>query len=216
MSKGLNIAAKALSIALYPLFLPTYAMCLFCYSYSMHIEFPLIFWSLLVIGSTFLLTCIVPVVAIYIMVKMGKVQDFYIDLQEQRATPYMVTLICFCCWYYLLSRVLQVPQCVTMAIAGSTFALSVVSIINFGWKISAHLTGFGCFLGGIMSYCLGIEVVPSWWILGPLFGISLLLMYARIGLKAHTPAQVIIGWLWGLACSISPYMIFCLVHHETM
>ena len=216
MSKGLNIAAKVLSIALYPLFLPTYAMCLFCYSYSMHIEFPLIFWSLLVVGSTFVLTCIVPMLAIYIMVKMGKIQDFYIDKQEQRATPYMLTLICFCIWYYLLSRLLQVPQCVTMSIAGSMLALSVVSIINFGWKISAHLTGFGCFIGGVLSYCLGIEAMPSWWILGPLFGLSLLLMYARICLQAHTPAQVIIGWLWGLACSVSPYMIFCLVHHESM
>ena len=216
MSKGLDIAAKALSIALYPLFLPTYAMCLFCYSYSAHIEYPLIFWSLFVIGSTLLLTCIVPVIAIYIMIKMGKVQDFYIDKQEERALPYLITLICFCGWYSLLSRVLLVPTCVTMAIAGSILVFSVVSFINFGWKISAHLTAFGCFVGGILSYCMGIEVMPSWWIMGALFSLSLLLMYARLGLQAHTPAQVIVGWLWGLFGALSPYMIFCLVHHEAM
>ena len=216
MSKWLEIGAKVLSVVLYPLFLPTYAMCMFCYSYSIEIEFPLIFWSLLVIGSTLLLTCIIPITSIYVMIRMGKIKDINIDDQDQRSTPYMITLICFGCWYYILSHWLFVPSFVAFPIAGSIIAISIVSVINFGWKISAHLTGFGCFLGGILSYCLGIKAIPTWWLLGPLFLLSLLLMYARIGLRAHSSAQVIVGWLFGLTCSVSPYLIYCLMHHESL
>ena len=90
-----------------------------------------------------------------------------------------------------------------------TAAIGIVAIVNRFWKISAHLTGFGGLVGGIFCYCLGIGAIPTWGTGILWLGLSLMLMYSRLWLNAHTPAQVCTGWLTGIACTFLPYCIYC-------
>lgn len=211
MSYFLDIAAKILSVVLYPLFIPTYGICLFCYAHSMHIA-PLHWaWTLIAIPGTFILTCVLPLTSIWIMMKRGEVKDLYIDNPRERTMPYIYAALGFGFWSYLMASILHAPLFLSFIAIGATVAIGVVAVINRFWKISAHLTGLGGLVGGIVSYCVGIGVIPTWVTFCLWLGLSLLLMYARLRLNAHTPAQVCSGWLLGLCCTSFPYCIYAYV-----
>ena len=99
------------------------------------------------------------------------------------------------------------PLFLSMIAGGATLTMGLILIINKKWKISAHLTGMGGFLGGVLSYYLSIGSIPSTGFLCALLGISLLLMYARLWLNAHSSGQVVAGWLMGIICTFVPNVI---------
>lgn len=211
MTRAVHIAAKALSIILYPLLIPTYGVGLFCYAFS-HQVYPLPpVWTGVAVVGTLVLTLLLPVTAIGILIRQGKVKDLEITDAKQRTLPYLYTVFGFGCWWYLMHSILHAPTYITLATAGATLAIILVSVINRHWKISAHLSGTGGLVGGLMSYYAGIGVVPSWGVLSFCLTLSLLLMYARVRLEAHTPAQVCAGWLLGMACTFLPYGIYSYV-----
>lgn len=206
-----DILSKALSVLLYPLFVPTYGMVLFCYAFSQQVyPLPLV-WSMVAVIGTFVLTCILPVTAIWILIRQGKVRDMEIADATERTWPYLYTLFGFGCWCYLMISIMHMPLSISMVSVGATVALGLVFLINRRWKISAHLTGQGGFFGGLMSYYVGIGMMPSWGMIIGWLSIALLLMYARLHLNAHTPAQVCAGWLLGMACTFLPYGIYSYV-----
>lgn len=208
MRSFFDIAAKTMSVLLYPLFIPTYGIALFCYAYSHAVSLPAV-WSVIAIVGTFILTCVLPITAIWMMMRSGRVKDLYIDDPRERTMPYIYSAIGFACWAYLMTAILHAPLCIACVSIGATIAIGLVAVINRWWKISAHLTGLGGLIGGLLSYYMGIGVFPSWALLAPWLVLSLLLMYARLRLNAHTPAQVSVGWLVGIAATFLPYCILC-------
>lgn len=208
MSGFIDILAKIISVVLYPLFIPTYGICLFCYMHGLHVAPLTTGWILVAILGTLVLTCVLPITAIWIMMKKGEVKDLYIDNPRERTMPYIYSALGFAFWSYLLVSILHAPLFLSLIAIGATFAIGLVAIINRAWKISAHLTGFGGLVGGIFCYCLGIGAIPTWSTFGLWLGLSLLLMWARLHAEAHTPAQVSAGWLLGLSCTFLPYCIY--------
>ena len=207
MTKILDIIAKTLSVVLYPLFVPTYGIALFCYAYSLHVAPLAEVWVAVAVIGTFILTCLLPITAIWIMMKKGEVKDLNIDNPRERTIPYLYSALGFGFWSYLLVQVLHAPIFISCVAIGGTLAIGLVAIINRWWKISAHLTGLGGLVGGLLSYCLGLGAYPTWGTLCLFLGLSWALMWARLYLNAHTPAQVSAGWLLGLTCTFVPYCI---------
>jgi len=211
MKRFLDISAKALSVLLYPLFVPTYGIALFCWAFNQQV-FPLAtVWVLVAIFGTLVLTCLLPMSAIWILIRKGEVQNMQIDNAGERTVPYLYTALGFGFWSYLMTAILHAPIYLGFVVCGATLAIFVITLINRWWKISAHLTGLGGLVGGLMTYCLGIGALPTWGTLVLWFGITLLLMYARIYLKAHTASQVSAGWLLGLFCTFIPYCLYVYV-----
>ena len=211
MSRILNIIANFPSVALYPLFLPTYGIALFCYAHSLHVAPIHWAWVLVALLGTLILTCLVPISAIWIMMKRGEVKDMQIENPNERTVPYLYTALGFAFWAYLVVSILHAPIFLSFIAIGATAAIALIAVINRFWKISAHLTGFGGLVGGIFTYCLGLGAIPTWGTLSLWLGLSLLLMWARLHLNAHTPAQVCAGWLLGITCTSIPYCIYCYV-----
>ena len=211
MNRLTDIIAKILSVALYPLFVPTYGVALFCYAYSLQFA-PLVpIWMIIALVGTFLLTCILPITAIWVMMRRGEIKDLYIEDPRQRTMPYLYSAFGFGFWCYLLISVLHAPTPLRFICVGATLAIVIVMLINRYWKISAHLAGIGGLVGGIFCYCMSIGAVPTVGAFCFWLGLSLLLMFARLRLNAHTPAQVSTGWLLGIACTTIPYCIFTYV-----
>ena len=206
MKQVLDIVAKSLSIVLYPLFIPTYGMALFCYAYSTDHRIPVL-WVLVALCGTLLLTCILPASAIWTLIRRGKVSSMQIFNARERTYPYIYTALGFGFWTYLLISILHAPAYINLVAVGATIAIGLVAVINHWWKISAHLTGFGGLLGGMLSFCLGASVMPSWAILSIWLIMTLCLMWARLYLNAHSSTQVAAGWLLGLSCTFFPYAI---------
>ena len=207
MNSVADSIAKALSVLLYPLFVPTYGVALFCYAFHIHVLPLPVAWYLIAIIGTLLLTCVLPISAIGILIRRGKVKDLQIADARERTIPYLYTILGFGFWSYLMISVLHAPLYIGLVTVGATIGISLVAFINRWWKISAHLTAFGGLFGGLMSYCLGIGALPTWGTLCLWMSVTLLLMYARVRLNAHTPAQVCAGWLLGISCTFFPYLI---------
>ncbi len=210
MSHWLDIAAKTMSVVLYPLFLPTYGIALFCYAYSLHVAPMNGSWIAVAVLGTFILTCVLPITAIWIMMRHGQVKDLYIDDPRERTMPYIYACMGFGFWSYLLAAILHAPLFLTYIAIGATIVIGIVAFINRWWKISAHLAGFGGLVGGLIVYCIGVGAFPTVGTMILWFGLSWALMIARIHLNAHTPAQACAGWLVGMTCTALPYCITCL------
>ena len=98
MTKTLDIIAKTLSVVLYPLFVPTYGIALFCYAYSLHVAPLAGVWVAVAVIGTFILTCLLPITAIWIMMKKGEVKDLNIDNPRERTIPYLYSALGFGFW----------------------------------------------------------------------------------------------------------------------
>ena len=207
MNSLTDITAKALSALLYPLFVPTYGVVLFCFALSARTQALPVIWSVVAVIGTFFLTCVLPVTAIWILIRQGKVKDLEIADAGERTMPYIYTALGFGFWSYLMIDILHAPLFLGLVAVGATVAIGLIAVINRRWKISAHLTGMGGLFGGWMSYCLGVGVVPGGPAICLWITVTLALMYARVHLNAHTPAQVSAGWLLGIACTFLPVLI---------
>lgn len=206
MRQLLNILSQACSIVLYPMLMPLYGILLFCVGAKQLIPLlPSLYISLCIAGTA-VITLVIPILLLVFMWKKGQIDSLHINDAKQRTTPYMYTLICYGFWAYFLRVTLQLPIFLLLVAIGSMFALLAVTIINHWWKISAHLTGIGGLLGGICSFALSYSVLPFWLIIIVLL-IALILMYARLYLNAHTPMQVVCGFLLGLLSTFIPTLI---------
>ncbi|MBR1426398.1 MAG: phosphatase PAP2 family protein [Paludibacteraceae bacterium] len=198
MNRLLHISAQALSVLLYPLFIPTYGMLLFWAVLSANSGdlLPLAKW-MIIVGTTSIFTLVFPLLIILMMIYRKRLDDIQIREPEQRTLPYLYTFTCYLCWCIFIARI-HLPYFLLHTAIGATVALVAVMLINTRWKISAHLTAWGGLLGGIADYCLWTNRLPARWILLSAMLITCLLMYARIILKAHTPEQTAAGLLLGL------------------
>ncbi len=161
----------------------------------------------LLLGGTLLLTCIIPFSVILLMIRQGQLRDAYIDNKDLRLVPYIYSIAATIAWCLFLWRVMKMPAVVTLMVSGATLALVIVTVINRWWKISAHLSCMGALCGAVAGY--------SWytgsfnlWLLPTLLFVALLLMYARIFLKAHTPMQTVCGFLLGLLLTFAPAVAY--------
>ena len=206
MPQIFHILSRALSIMLHPLFMPTYGMIL--YMAAMRVRTPNLPSIYIHIGiiTTFVLTALIPIILMLILWKRGSISSLNIDNASERTTPYIYTLICFGFWCYFVGMIIKMPFVWLIVAIGATVALMVVTIINRWWKISAHLTALGGLLGGAFSISLYYSMLPTMLIIGILL-VSLLLMYARLYLNAHTPMQVVCGYILGLICTFIPNLI---------
>lgn len=203
----LHYASKFLSVILYPLFIPTYGMLLFCLAISHNqAELPLMY-TVTICLATFILTCVIPLSLILYMWMRGQITDLYIEDPQLRTMPYLYSIMGFGFWCWFVIKTIHAPYFLQWTAVGSLIAIVSVLIINRKWKISAHLCGMGGLVGGMLSYAFSTQTWPIL-TLGTLAVLSLLLMYARIYLKAHTPAQVVAGFLLGLSLTTLPYFAF--------
>ena len=77
----------------------------------------------------------------------------------------------------------------------------VVSVffVNMWWKISAHMSGIGGLLGGVLTTTYYFKENAMWLYIA-LFIISGMVAFSRLKLKAHSLGQLFAGFLVGLVC----------------
>lgn len=205
MSNTLYYISRTLSAILYPMFIPTYGMLIYFLGLRSLIVYPTPLIWIGVIG-TLLFTCLLPLSIILVMIRRGNLTDIYIRDAKQRTMPYIYSIVCYGFWAYFCGAVMHLPQFLVLTAAGATVALLLVLLINYSWKISAHLTALGGLFGGMMSFSLSTGISAT----GSLIGCSvaaLLLMFARVYDESHTPLQAVCGYLLGTLATFLPNLI---------
>lgn len=129
-----------------------------------------------------------PGVILVYLHRAGYITDLYPDERHQRAGLLLLGALCYFGGYAVL---LWLDAPVFMLVAGCTFGLNSLLVwwINQYWKISIHAVGVS---GGVSVLLLagGLCLWPS------LLTVPLV-AWARLRLRAHTPAQVTAGLLLG-------------------
>lgn len=193
----MRAVAKALSVVLHPVWMPTAIVVL---AFSLHPYLALRF-----IGDgridvlytmVFVMTAVFPLLSVWMFKRGGMVRDWTMPLREERTLVYAITLMyCGMC-YWLLRRTAGHPMVLSLFLGGCV-VLAAVLLINLRWKISAHMAGICGLLGALLALML-LQGVQAPLLFAALVALAGALGTARLLITDHTPAQVYTGALLGL------------------
>lgn len=175
------------------LFVPP-TLTLFSFSY-LGLQFePTIVNQVVVLGSGFLWTFLLPIIFFVIMLKKKKIINQDAELKEERTFPFLFGLSLLLIGYFLLRTFNIHPLTLTFWLCYIINTM-VIILINKTWKISIHALG--------IAAPLALFSFMGSWIAILLLLLLFLVGWSRIYLKCHTFAQVITGALFGF---ISTYI----------
>ncbi|MBN2116281.1 MAG: phosphatase PAP2 family protein [Anaerolineales bacterium] len=181
-SEQLDHIAKAISDAFHPfvVVIPTMVIAMVAQGSAL--------WQALV--WTVLSVCIVILpllVVIYAGVRSGRFSDASISVREQRSSLY--TLAAFLLVLLLVILVLgKAPLILIACLISAVLATVTGFAINQRFtKLSLHSIG--------MAGCATVLLLVTPWLGLAMVIFALLVGWARIRLKHHTPLQILIGWM---------------------
>jgi membrane-associated phospholipid phosphatase len=125
---------------------------------------------------------------IYLLVKK-KIGDFDIYQRSQRLYPYIFTFTCNAA-SLLLMIILKAPVLFILIGSAAITQISLMSIINLKWKISAHAAGMAAFTTCLFYFSGGSLLLM-------LVGIPMMI-WSWVYLKRHTFGQVLAGSALGI------------------
>lgn len=135
-----------------------------------------------------LFVCVVPLMLLLVLVRLGKVTDHHVSDRKQRAPVLLMALGSIVAGLLVLEAA-GAPESViamVLAVVGGVVVLAGVSPF---WKISGH------------AAAISSSAVIAVLMLGPVWLPLLLLIpavgWSRVVLRAHTRAQVVAGALFG-------------------
>jgi len=181
---------RVVSGILHPMLLPFIGTILFFQtgSFSMYT----LEYKLYIEGIVLLTTGLLPGVAIWLLKKNGVVSDLDVSVRSERTIPYIIVLISYGMAVVMLIKA-QFPWLAVKLFLGAMLAVAIAFFITLKWKISAHAMSFGCIIAAAIIICLYQGLFPLLALSG-LFLMAGLQSSSRVYLKAHTLAQVILGF----------------------
>jgi membrane-associated phospholipid phosphatase len=189
--------ARFISYLFHPLLMPTYGFIILFFTDNYISVFTSLRLRLVILIITFVFTFLFPFVNALILLKMGRIKSLSMEDTTERYIPYATTILYYFALYYLFYNVgAAIPSFFMMLVLGATLSVLLTFIINFKWKISAHTIGIGGIAGATLGtvYRLQMEL---YLILMLIIIVAGIVGYARLKLKAHTPAQIYMGFLLG-------------------
>ena len=197
----MKVVAKILSTLFHPLTIPLIGILIILNSnsylnYAVPREVKIAILLLVAMN-----TLIVPFFVSLLLLMTKKIRSFNMETNEERVLPYAFTVLFY---IFTIVRLYKepIPPIIFKFIIGATLAVILAFIINFRWKISAHMIGIGGLIGALISISLllGVYIIP--YVIGG-FIIAGLLGSSRLILDAHTPAQIYTGFVLGMLCQFA-------------
>ena len=157
-----------------------------------------LFWGVL-FG---LLMSLLPILGVLLLMRIGWIEELHMSNTSERWIPYLISISMGFLMFYLV-RSYELPtlfQCVTIFVLCDLIALFLITTF---WLISMHTTAAGA-AAGLIWIIWGR-------LLGLTFGIPLLLvvLWNRLFLKRHTPAQAWSGAALGLGSAVVLFLSGC-------
>lgn len=133
-------------------------------------------------------TTALPVAGVITLVAWGTITDHHVSDRRQRAPILTGTLISIALGLALLPTI-GAPQELVAGVLCTVGGVVAVLVVNLAWKLSAHsavavfvVVGAMGFAGGWFAALLVVPLVVGW---------------SRVTLAAHTPGQVLAGYVVG-------------------
>ena len=195
--------ARIISYLFHPLLITTYGVVLLINIDSQLYLFIPFKLKIILCLLTLTFTFIFPVFNSWLLVKTKFISSIHMHQKEERNISYMITLVFYIAVYYLL-REIQVFPVFKVLLLGASVSLALAYIINFYWKISAHMVGIGGLCGLLLALSERMDVTLVFPLVLFIAGV---VGFSRLVLNAHTEAQVYVGFLLGFIATFSLFLI---------
>jgi hypothetical protein len=162
-------------------------------------------WQLM--GLLFLTTFAIPAISVFTMHMFGNISSLTMTRREDRRLPFLLVSGFYMLTTYLFYEKFPLLTFVNLGIASITLSLLVLTAVSLYWKMSAHglaAGGVSGFMAGIMHHFHNSELLYP---LAALLLLSGLVLWARLYLGHHTPAEVWVGWFTGFAICLGMVLI---------
>ena len=202
MNKAL---AKIFTVLFHPLLLPSIGIIILYNSGSVleYLPFQAKKVILLVVSVS---TLILPLTFVPFFIFQRIIKDVQMENKKERFIPFFVTAVLYFFGYYLLLR-LGAPQTISKFILASATTVSVLFLLSFKWKVSAHMTGLGGMTGALIAISFRLGVNLEYYIIAAIL-ISGIVAYSRLLLKAHKQLHIYLGWFAGLIVNLLVLFLF--------
>ena len=188
---SLSTIAHILSDVFSPILAPTYVIVIALWLTLLRfIPFGVKMWSL---GGVFFITAVVPMLTIFLLMRLGRVSDTSISNRRERIIPYSITILCYLAAAWFLHS-LNAPVWLAAFYIAAAVASVLSLAITFYWKISAHSGAIAGVTTAIYWMAIHGLLFPA-----PMVWVSVAILitgavcWARLYLNHHTPLQVLAG-----------------------
>lgn len=142
-------------------------------------------------------TLVIPMITIFGLRLSGTLKSIHMAELKDRGIPFTVTSIYYILTVYFLYQQRQFDPILWKVLGIITFAIVVLTLVTFFWKMSAHMTGMGGLIAAVLV--LGLKF-PTFQPLYPLLGslvLTGLVGTVRLYLEAHKPVEIYVGLIFG-------------------
>lgn len=144
---------------------------------------------------------LLPILFVVYLLKTGRIAELHMSNTRERHLPYFIAVICAGLAYTIIT-IFDGPELLRCLTIFNILELSALGIINIWWLISLHSTG-------IMATMTLIWLVFGWaaalWVLPVVVSV----VWVRLYLRRHTPAQVVAGLGLGVVSVLSLTLMGC-------
>lgn len=159
-------------------------------------------------GLLFFTTCLVPVISIFIMWRSGLVSSLSMGSLQERPLAFSIISVFYVIATYFFYYKTQVAVGTVFTLAVITICILLLTSISFFWKISAHMTGISGLIGIVLATAGNEKVESVLPLVATLFVLAGLTGTARLSLRAHSPAQVLAGFVLGFGVCYAAFYYF--------
>lgn len=208
-----DLASRVASVVLHPLLLPVYCTLLVLYTPTPFAGMPVVLNAYL-LGVVGIIGSLMPLIVIGGFIMFGYVSGVEMPTRSERVLPFMATALVLGCVTSLGQAYLpgQLPESLNAVLFGESVVLFVAAVCSMRWKISLHAMGAGALLAAVASIgtAYGQDFTP---IAAVAFVWAGIMVWARLHEKAHTPWQLLAGYVAGFAVmGLVMYLLFVRRH----
>ena len=135
-----------------------------------------------------LFVCVLPLMVLLVLVRLGKVTDHHVSDRKQRAPVLLMALGCIAVGLLVLGAV-DAPESVFAMVLAVVGGVAVLAVVSPFWKMSGHAAAVSC------AAVVSVLMLGAAW--APLLLLIPAVSWSRVVLRAHSLAQVVAGSLFG-------------------
>ena len=135
-----------------------------------------------------LFVCVLPLMVLLVLVRLGKVTDHHVSDRKQRAPVLLMALGCIAVGLLVLGAV-DAPESVFAMVLAVVGGVAVLAVVSPFWRMSGHAAAVSC------AAVVSVLMLGAAW--APLLLLIPAVSWSRVVLRAHSLAQVVAGSLFG-------------------
>ncbi|MDR2887019.1 MAG: phosphatase PAP2 family protein [Bacteroidales bacterium] len=196
LENSLDKTAKTASAVLHPIFIPLYGLMLVFSLPTLYGYIPFPVKKLLVI-MILVNNIALPLFMLLFLKAKRHIMSWEMESRRERMLPLFFVTLLYAITSYIVIKY-PTPIFIKTYFIGVFFISASITIINNWWKISIHAAGMGALTALALILSLRMYSVTAL----PLMAVVTLsgvVLFSRLRLNYHTPAQVWCGFLLGFA-----------------